>query len=62
MATIKMRAFLLVVCMQLLPKHSAAAILSQVQKKKKKKEKDKKPLSEKPGIESIRKNREVFTK
>ena len=45
-----------------MPKHSAAIILAQVQKKKKK-EKDKKEKEpEKPGLESVRKNREVFTR
>ncbi|KAK0068424.1 membrane-associated protein Hem-like isoform X3 [Biomphalaria pfeifferi] len=46
---------------KLLPKHSAAIILSQRQKSKEKKEK-KIQEPEKPGDESIRKNRENFTR
>ncbi|CAL1535112.1 unnamed protein product [Lymnaea stagnalis] len=46
---------------KLLPKHSAAIILSQRQKSKDKKEK-KFQEPEKPGQESVRKNRENFTR
>ncbi|XP_070198960.1 nck-associated protein 1-like isoform X2 [Littorina saxatilis] len=47
---------------KLLPKHSAAIILAQVQKKKKKEKEKEKKEPEKPGQESVRKNREVFTR
>ncbi|XP_076471600.1 nck-associated protein 1-like isoform X3 [Babylonia areolata] len=47
---------------KLLPKHSAAIILAQVQKKKKKEREKKEKEPEKPGMESVRKNREVFTR
>ena len=43
-----------------MPKHSAAIILAAVQKKKDKDKKEKE--LEKPGLESVRKNREVFTR
>lgn len=48
--------------MQLLPKHSAAIILAQVQKRREKRKDKKEKEIEKPGEESVRKNREVFTR
>nr|XP_022336587.1 nck-associated protein 1-like isoform X3 [Crassostrea virginica] len=49
---------------KLLPKHSAASILQSSNKHKKKQDKKKHagPEEEKPGTESIRKNRENFTR
>lgn len=49
---------------QLLPKHSAASILQSSNKHKKKQDKKKQvgPEEEKPGTESVRKNRENFTR
>lgn len=47
---------------QLLPKHSAAIILAQVQKRREKRKDKKEKEIEKPGEESVRKNREVFTR
>lgn len=50
--------------LQLLPKHSAASILQSSNKHKKNKDKKKQvgPEEEKPGTESVRKNRENFTR
>ncbi|XP_052716447.1 nck-associated protein 1-like isoform X19 [Crassostrea angulata] len=49
---------------KLLPKHSAASILQSSNKHKKNKDKKKQvgPEEEKPGTESVRKNRENFTR
>lgn len=47
---------------KLLPKHSAAIILAQVRGRKEKKKDKKEKEFEKPGTESVRKNREVFTR
>ncbi|KAK3104202.1 hypothetical protein FSP39_025272 [Pinctada imbricata] len=49
---------------KLLPKHSASSIQQTVQKNKKKqdKKKEKEKEAEKPGDESVRKNRENFTR
>lgn len=47
---------------KLLPKHSAAIILAHVQKKKSKNKEKKEKEPEKPGQESVRKNRETFTR
>lgn len=54
----------IILFLQLLPKHSAASILQSSNKHKKNKDKKKQvgPEEEKPGTESVRKNRENFTR